>query len=211
MTDEFNERFKNLTLTFGGFCTNKISETKTIQSLIEAFCKEAKCNEIKYQKDFHYEFPYKILTENGNKIDINIIFIEINLTKKIKISSTIDRYIVFFDLENDNSLTELENILKYLNVVNLNDKKIYLINFFKNKKNKKTILTDEKIKAYFEKYRLNNYDISDIDLTKSYVDLKNVIDSILLEALEEKMINDEDNNNQNLPEDDKSNSKCFIF
>jgi len=213
MTSDNNNNFKNLTITFGCFNTNIINETKSLQSMIKAFCKEAQCSDIKYQSDFQYELKHKILTEHGHEIETTINFIEINLTKKIKISNEIDCYIIFFDLENNDSLVEFEKILKCLNTINLNDKKIYLINFFMNKNNIKNVLTEEKIQAYFEKFQLFNYSISEIDLTNSYIEFKKkVLDSVSLDALQEKLFNnDEYLKNKEIYDGNNSNSKCFIF
>ena len=75
-------------------------------------------------------------------------------------------------------------------------------------------LTEENIKLYFDKYELENYDISDLDLTDSNSELVKIIESISVETLEDKnIINDGIviNRQKDFLNDGKDRSKCFIF
>ena len=205
-------------LIIGGFSTNNNNEKKSLKSLIKAFSETKENSEIIYLNNFQYELTHKILNENGNKFTCKNTFIEIQLTEKnLQIYTTIDCYIIFLDLENNESLIEIGKILNYLTQVDtdINYKKIYLINFFTNQNNIQSNLTKENIKLYFNKYELENYDISDLDLTDSNTELVKIIESISVETLEDKnIINDGiimNRQNNNYLSDDKDRSKCVIF
>ena len=205
-------------LIIGGFSTNNNNEKKSLKSLIKAFSETKENSEIIYLNNFQYELTHKILNENGNKFTCKNTFIEIQLTEKnLQIYTTIDCYIIFLDLENNESLIEIGKILNYLTQVDtdINYKKIYLINFFTNQNNIQSNLTEENIKLYFNKYELENYDISDLDLTDSNIELVKIIESISVETLEDKnIINDGiimNRQNNNYLSDDKDRSKCVIF
>ena len=206
-------------LIIGGFSTSNNNEKKSLKSLIKAFSETKENSEINYHNDSQYELTYKILNENGNTFSCKNIFIEIKLSEKnLQIYTTIDCYIIFLDLENNESLIEIGKILNYLTQVDtdINYKKIYLINFFTNQNNIQSNLTEENIKLYFNKYELENYDISDLDLTDSNNELVKIIESISVETLEDKnIINDgiiiNKQNNNNYLNDNKDRSMCFIF
>ena len=206
-------------LIIGGFSTSNNNEKKSLKSLIKAFSETKENSEINYHNDSQYELTYKILNENGNTFSCKNIFIEIKLSEKnLQVYTTIDCYIIFLDLENNESLIEIGKILNYLTQVDtdINYKKIYLINFFTNQNNIQSNLTEENIKLYFNKYELENYDISDLDLTDSNNELVKIIESISVETLEDKnIINDgiiiNKQNNNNYLNDNKDRSMCFIF
>jgi len=206
-------------LIIGGFSTSNNNEKKSLKSLIKAFSEAKENSEINYHNNSQYELTYKILNENGNTFSCKNIFIEIKLSEKnLQIYTTIDCYIIFLDLENNESLIEIGKILNYLTQVDtdINYKKIYLINFFTNQNNIQSNLTEENIKLYFNKYELENYDISDLDLTDSNNELVKIIESISVETLEDKNIINEGiiinkQNNNNYLNDNKDRSMCFIF
>ena len=206
-------------LIIGGFSTSNNNEKKSLKSLIKAFSETKENSEINYHNNSQYELTYKILNENGNTFSCKNIFIEIKLSEKnLQIYTTIDCYIIFLDLENNESLIEIGKILNYLTQVDtdINYKKIYLINFFTNQNNIQSNLTEENIKLYFNKYELENYDISDLDLTDSNNELVKIIESISVETLEDKNIINEGiiinkQNNNNYLNDNKDRSMCFIF
>ena len=211
--DNENKNFQKFLLTIGSFYTNKNSEANTLKSIIKAFFNDDKYSEIKKKNIIQYEFIHKILDEDGNKNEYKINFIEINLKNYIN-DEFIDCYIIFFDLENKDSLGELDKILNFIKKINLNEKRIYLINVFNNEKNIKEDLTEENIKKYFDKNNINNYDISTIDLTASNSELTKIIDSILLETFDEKLSNDKNNKNKfndEFYEGDPGKSGCFIL
>ena len=211
MSNENKDNQKYI-LTFGSFYTSTNNEINTLKSLIKKFFKDEQYSEIKGKNYFRYEFIHKILDEDGNKNDSKINFIETNLKSEIN-DDLIDCYIIFFDLENKDSLYELDRILNYINDINLNDKKIYLINVFNNEKYIKEDLTEENIKKCFDKRDINNYDLSTIDLTESNSELIKIIDSIILETFDEKLSNDKNIKsrfNDEYLEGDPSKSGCLI-
>ena len=205
----------NIKITFGAFSTNTNIEEKSLKSLIKAFNESSESSEIIIINKIQYEFTHKILSENGNKFSCKNIFLELNNTSKNnKINDLIDCYIIFFDLENSDSLIELDKILNYLNAIDISYRKIYLINFFFDKNNVQSNLTEDNINLYFDKYQIENYDISDIDLTESNNELVKIIDSITIEMLEDKGLVIDGviiKGNNNFLNDEKDRSKCLIF
>ena len=74
-----------------------------------------------------------------------------------------------------------------------------------NKNNIKSNLTDDNIKLCFEKYELENYEISLINLENSNDDLVEIINSISIETLGDKNYINKDF------EENKCKSKCNIY
>ena len=191
-------------ILIGTFSTNIAK--KASLSILKLFTETVESLNVKYEKNIQLEFIHKILNSDGDNLECKNIFFEINLTSKnTKIHNLIDCYIIFFDLENDKSLAELEKILLYLKPINSDDNKIYLINFYMNKNNIKSNLTEDNIKLCFEKYELENYEISLINLENSNDDLVEIINSISIETLGDKNYINKDF------EENKCKSKCNIY
>ena len=191
-------------ILIGTFSTNIAK--KASLSILKLFTETVECLNVKYEKNIQLEFIHKILNSDGDQLECKNVFFEINLTSKnTKIHNLIDCYIIFFDLENDKSLVELEKILLYLKPINSDDNKIYLINFYMNKNNIKSNLTEDNIKLCFEKYELENYEISLINLENSNDDLVEIINSISIETLGDKNYINKD------LEENKCKSKCNIY
>ncbi len=135
------------------------------------------------------------------------IYKEIDLSSKNnKVEENPDCYIIFFDLENSESLIELNKILNFISLNDDSNGKIYVINIYTNEKNIKSNLTEENINVYFGKYSLLNYDISIVNLDTSD-ELVKVIDSLTEDTLEEKNLF---KGNKNI-DSDKSKSICQII
>ena len=113
----------------------------------------------------------------------------------------------FFDLEYNDSLDELNKILKMISDICEIDRKINVITFYTDESNIKSEIDEENLKNFFGRYMLNSYDISKVNMS-SQDELTNKIDIITKEALEEKsLINSDVKDFDN----DKSKSACLIY
>ena len=200
-----NSQEDKLTFYASCFSTN-FKFLNTIQIMKQYFM-STECLDIVYTKNNQVEFIHKLLGENGTKVECKNVYIEIDLSiKNNKIEEDTDCCIIFFDLENNESLIELNKILNFISVNSDTNWKIYVINIYTNEKNIKSNLTEENINVYFEKYSLTNYDISIVNLDTSDEIVK-VIDSITEDTLQDKHLF---KGNRNL-DTDKSKSVCQII
>ena len=176
-------------------------------TIMKQYFISTECQDIVYNKPSKVEFSHKVISENGSKIEYKNIYYEItSLIKNNKINEETDCYIIFFDLENNDSLVELNKILKYISINGNINNKMYVINFYTNSKNIKSNLTDENINVYFIKYSILNYDISIVNMD-TIDELVKVIDSLTEDTMEDKHLF-KSNKEVNV---DKSKSKCFII
>ena len=202
MSEDKNEK----NYIFIPYCLNT-SKTHSIISIIEKYFSSTECVDINYPNKYIIEFKHKILMDNGIKEDCKNIYIESKkVPKNTKIKYAADCFMIFFDLENNDSLLELEKILKNIsNFPDISEKKIYVINIFKDKNNIKEHLTEDNINDLFDKYELEDYDLSEIDL-ESEDEIVKVIDSIT----EDTIVNKKTNVRVNKIDDNKSRSHCLI-
>ena len=176
--------------------------------IIKQYFMSTNCLDIKYNKDFNVAFTHTIIVGNNNPIDCKISYTEISsLSKNIKFNDETDCFIIFYDLENNNSLDELNKILKMISDLSDCDKKIYLVTFYTNKKSIKCDLNEEVANTYFSRYMINNYEIYIVDM-ESKDELSNNIDKITKDVLQEKNLISNDSKEL---ENDKSRSMCLIF
>ena len=200
-----NSQEEKLTFFASCFCTNE-KLLNTIQIMKQYFM-STECSDIVYDKEVQVEFIHKLLGENGTKIECKNIYTNIDLSlKNNKIDENTDCCIIFFDLENSESLIELNKILNFIKLNGYANMKIYMINIYTNEKSIKSNLSEQNINVYFEKYSLTNYDISIVNLDTSD-ELVKVIDSITEDTLEDKNLF---KGNRNL-DIDKSKSICQII
>ena len=163
------------------------------------------CSDINYLKDYHVQFKHKLLFENGSQLENTNSYYEItSLSKSNKMCDKADCFIIFFDLENTESIMELNKILKFISDTCDPEKKIYLINIFTIESNIKSNFNEENIKGYFSNYNLNNFDISKVNMDSSE-ELVKVIDSLTKELMQEKKMSNK------IMGIDNSNSKCLII
>ena len=177
-------------------------------TLMKQYFLFTECNDISYNnKNNFVEFTHKILGENGSKTECKNYYIVINdLTKSHKIYEDSDCYIIFFDLENTESLIELNKILTFISENGNKTNKIYVINIYTNEKSIKSNLSEDNINVNFDKHGIMNYDISIVNLDSSD-ELVRVIDSLTEDTIEEKTIIQKSKELNN----DKSNSKCIVI
>ena len=116
-----------------------------------------------------------------------------------------DCVVVIFDLENTDSLSELNKILKYISELLCGEKKVYVVNFYTNEKNIKNNYTEYDIQSFIGRYMIDNYDIFKV-IMDSY-ELAEKIDKIAIETLQEKNII---NGNKDF-DTDKSKTMCSIL
>ena len=194
-------------LTFNAACFSTNYQNLNSITIMKQYFMSTECLDIVYVKNCQVEFVHKLLGENGSKMECKNIYKEIDLSSKNnKIDENPDCYIIFFDLENSESLIELNKILNFISLNDDSNGKIYVINIYTNEKNIKSNLTEENINVYFGKYSLLNYDISIVNLDTSD-ELVKVIDSLTEDTLEEKNLF---KGNKNI-DSDKSKSICQII
>ena len=207
MSFDNNNQEENLTFSAGCFSTN-YNNFNSI-AIMKQYFMSSECLDIVY-KDSQVDFTHKLLGENGTNIICTNVYIElIPFSKNNKNTDKIDCYIIFLDLENNESLIELNKILDYIKTYCDANLKIYVLNFFTNEKNIQSNLTDDNINVYFGKYSLTNYDISTVNLISSD-ELVKVIDSLTEDTLTDKNLL---NNIKKISDgnDDKSKSFCLII
>ena len=163
------------------------------------------CSDINYLKDYHLQFKHKLLLENGAQLEYMNSYYEIsNFSKSNPICDKADCFIIFFDLENSDSVMEINKILKFIKNTCDEQKKIFLINIYTVESNINSNYSDENLRGYFSNFNLSNYDISKVNMDSSD-DLAKVIDSLTEELLKDKKIK---NKALDL---DNSKSGCMII
>jgi len=163
------------------------------------------CLDTNYLKDNHVEFKHKILFQNGTEMLVHNSYYEITSFSKVsQACNKAECFIIFFDLEHNESLIELNKILKYLKEANDGDKRIFLINIYTSENNIKSNLTEESVKNCFSNYSLSNYEISTVNMDSSD-ELSKAIDKLTEVTIQEKIdaINGKDMDN--------SKSGCSII
>ena len=184
-------------------CFSTNSDNFNFTSIIKQYLLTANCSDINYLNDNHIEFKNKILLDNEKKISVHNSYYEISSFSKINsICNKAECFIIFFDLEFNESLIELNKILKHIQGPVSENKKIFLIKIYTNENNIKRNLDDENIKNSFSNYSLIpqiftvNMDSSD--------ELVGTIEKLTKETIQEKV----DGNNFNF---DNSQSHCLII
>ena len=194
-------------LSFAAACFSTNYQNSSTISIMKQYFMSTECLDIEYFKNIQVDFTHKLLGENGSKIECRNTYIEIYpLIKTNKMNDKIDCYIIFFDLENSESLIELNKILNFISLNGDVNTKVYVINIYTNEKNIKSNLTEENINVYFGKYSIMNYDISNANLDSSD-ELVKVIDSITEDTLQDKNLF----RGNKVLDSDRSKSLCLII
>ena len=192
-------------IDFRAICFSTNNPKYSSISVMKQYILMSDCSDINYLKDYHVQFKHKLLFENGSQLENTNSYYEItSLSKSNKMCDKADCFIIFFDLENTESIMELNKILKFINDTCDPEKKIYLINIFTIESNIKSNFNEENIKGYFSNYNLNNFDISKVNMDSSE-ELVKVIDSLTKEIMQEKKMSNK------IMGIDNSNSKCLII
>ena len=194
-------------INFNAACFSTNYENLNSILIMKQYFMSTECLDIIYTKNLQVDFTHKLLGENGSKLECKNTYIEIYpLVKNNKLSDNFDSYIIFFDLENIESLIELDKILCYIVTNGDINNKIYLITIYTNEKRIKSNLTEDNIKVYFEKYRIYNYDISRVNMDSSD-ELVEVIDSLTEDTLQDKNLLQ----TNKMLDDDQSKSICIVI
>ena len=187
------------------FFSTNINKNKAID-IIKKYIMSTISSDLIYPNDYNVSLKHSLTIGNNAQIMCKCSYSDIShLPKNVKISD-IDCFIVFYDLESIDSLSEFNKILKIISDCGDTEKKIYVVSFYTNSKNIKNNLNEDDIYNYFQRYSLNNYDISKVDMY-SDDELINKIDSITIESLQERKIIISDIKDYDT---DKSKSGCLI-
>ena len=118
--------------------------------------KEKKSSEIKYSFNFNLSNDYNITYE---------IYVLNDLSYIHSITSKANAYLVFINLENKNTITQLEKIVKYISESCFNNSKVYLLGIYKDKilpvLNKNILeryFEDESLAYEYYQIKCENYD-----------------------------------------------------
>ena len=194
-------------ISFNAICFSTNYQNFNSILIMKQYFMSTECLDIEYTKNIQVDFVHKLLGENGSKLECKNRYIEIfPLSKNNKINEKADCYIIFFDLENSESLVELNKILSFISDFGDSYKKIYVVNIYTNERNIKSNLSEDNIKVYFGKYVLSNFDISIVNMDSSD-ELVKVIDSITEDTLQDKNLFKINKNEDS----DKSKSFCIII
>ena len=184
------------------FSTNFLNFSSV--SILKQYFMSCQCSNINYIKDYHINFKHKINFEKSGEVEISNSFYEISsFSKSNTACDKADCFIIFFDLESNESLRELNKILKYINDYCNKEKKIYLVAIYTNiiYLNK---FSEDNVKSYFTNNNLNYYNIISVNMDSSD-ELVKKIDLITEETLKEKV------NLNNYMYLDTSKSNCLII
>ena len=184
------------------FCTN--SDNFNFASIIKQYLLTANCSDINYLNDSHIEFKNKVLLDNEKSLSVHNSYYEISSFSKINsVCNKAECLIIFFDLEFNESLIELNKILKHIQGPTSENKKIFLIKIYTNESNIKRNLDEESIKNCFSNYSLNS-EIFTVNMDSSD-ELVGVIDKLTQVTIQEKIDSSNDKNLGN------SQSNCLII
>ena len=191
-------------LSFHTVCFSTNFSNFSSVSIMRQYFMTSQCVDINYVKENHIKFKHKIEFEKIGPIEIANSFYEISsFTKASQACEKADCFIIFYDLENNESMRELTKILKYINETCDKEKKIYLVAIYTNNENLNNF-SENNVKPYFSHNCLNNYSILKVNMDSSD-ELVQTIDNLTEETLNEKM------NANKMMENDNSHSKCNII
>ena len=167
----------------------------------------AECSDINRIEDYKVTFRHKLNVAENKEIECQNTYSQISINKKgYKLEKEIDCFIIFFDLEYNDSLSELNKILKNLQTLSKNDLKLFIVSFFTDEKEIKKKLKEDNIRAQIERYSFNNPSLIKMNMDKPD-DIIRTIDKITIETLQEKNLLNFDELEESK---DKSFSICMI-
>jgi len=194
-------------ICFEALCSSTNNENCNSVVILKQYFMSTVCSEIKIKDNNQVSFKHTLTVGNNNtNVDCNNNYIEINSSSKnVQINDDTDCYIIFFDLEYIDSLSELYKICKKASEIGISDKKFYIISIYTDENSKNDDKTEEIKKCLKDSFILE-YDISEVNMA-SKDELANKIDKITLECLQEKnLINSDIIKNY-----DRSRSGCLII
>ena len=186
------------------FSTNNVNFTSI--SIMKQYFMSTICSDIRYISNHNVTFKHNLIVGNNN-IECQNSYIEITPTvKNCKINKESDCFIIFYDLEYNDSLTEFFKIIKMISNLGFTDKKLYIIGIYTNENNKKDDdIFENEISKCLEQYLITDPDFSQVNIEESE-DFAKKIDKITIECLQNKQLLKCDKDAKN----DKSISNCLI-
>ena len=104
-------------ISFNAICFSTNYQNFNSILIMKQYFMSTECLDIEYTKNIQVDFVHKLLGENGSKLECKNRYIEIfPLSKNNKINEKADCYIIFFDLENSESLVELNKIFSEITI-----------------------------------------------------------------------------------------------
>lgn len=192
--------------TFEAICYSTNYKNFSSMKVLNQYFMSAECQEINHIDEFNVTFNKKLKIADNKEIECMNSYFEIVPTKSIKLKKTADCFIIFFDLEYNDSLGELNKIIKNLANLGTNDKKLIIVRFYMEEKDIKTNSDEKSIPNILDKYGFSIFDISKINLN-SPEQIISTIDKITLDTLQDKNLIQCDNLDD---KNDKSESFCLI-
>ena len=206
--EEMSDKEKPKEYIFDAVCFSTNFSSFSSIKILKQFFMSTECMEVNNINDYNVTFKRKLKIGNNNEIECKNSYQEITLANKVKINNDFDCIIIFLDLEYNESLGELNKVLKIISNLSKNDKNLYIVNFFTEEKDIKQNNKNEKnIKILLDKFAFSNCEILTINMNNSD-ELIQKIDKITMDVLQEKNLISFDNNNSNM---DKSDSYCLII
>ena len=176
------------TIKFHTACFSTNLNNFSLTSIIKQYLLTADCSDMNDSEDNHIEFKNKIVLENEDEILVRNTYYEISsFSESVQIFNKVECFIIFFDLEFNESLIELNKILKHIDGSSFSDKKIFLIKIYTNNNNIGSDLDEESIKNCFSNFLMNNYEILPTVNMDSSDELVEAIDKLTQIAIEEKI------------------------
>ena len=204
-----SDKETNKEYTFDAICFSTNFTDFNAIKIINQYLMSADCNEINRNDDeYKVNFKHKLKIGTNTELECMNSYLEIAPNKKsVKISLNHDCFVIFVDMEYNDSLGELSKVLKMITNLSENDKNLFIINFFTQETDIKKDINDKNIKNMLERFGFNNYDIFKINMNIPD-EITKTIDKITLETLQDKKLLDFENKDAN---NDKSESICKIY
>ena len=205
--EEISDKEKNKEYTFNSDCFSTNFSNFSPMKILNLYFMSAECSDINRIEDYKVTFGHKLNISENKDIECKNSYSQISIGKKgYKLEKEIDCFIIFFDLEYNDSLSELNKILKILQVLSKNDLKLFIITFYTEEKEIKKKLNEDNIKNQLDRYGFNNFSLDKMNMDKPDEIIK-TIDKITIETLQEKNLLNFDELEESK---DKSFSICMI-
>ena len=189
---------------FNAVCFSTNIEKFSSITIIKQYIMTANCNNVNYRNNNMVAFDHILSLDDNSKVTHTSFFYEmISFSKDNKVCDNSDCFIIFFDLEIETSIIELNKIITFIKCFSF-EKKIVIIYFYNDENKICENYTEEKLDEILYDNNLNNFDSFKINIDSSD-ELNEAVDSITKDIFDSK---EEKNSNHNNSE---SNSICFVF
>ena len=188
-------------------CFSTDNELYRPMTIIRQYLVSEECSNVKYIKEEGVEYDHNLNKDNKY---LHFKFIEIlNIDKSNSKCNLADSYLILINLEKEEIFEQLDLIFNYIQNNGNTDKKIFIIGIYINVNNIKEEFKEENIKEYLEHQKLN-YEYSELNFDSTN-ELVKLIDFISNDTMKTKIENYKKENNNNIQENDQSNSNCLLF